>query len=817
MASRQLGVVVEQLRRLTEQAQHKHLPDQQLVDLFVRDHSEAAFQTLIGRHGPMVLGVCGRVLSQPEDVEDAFQATFLVLVRKAASLRRGGSVRNWLYGVACRTAARAKVDAAKRRAREASLPPRVPADTLAEITVRELLTVLDEELCRLPEKHQGPLLLCYLDGKTRDEAAAELGWSLATLGRRLERGRELLRARLARRGIALPAALVPLLLIESGARAAVPMALATSTTKAASHIVAGSSAATVVSARVVALAEGVFRTMWTTKLQYVIVLFLAFGFLGAGAALIAQPRNASPRDEPKIQDEAKAAGKDQAAADRARLRGEWIFDSAMSGEALDGRQQDIINQFWESRMTFAGDEFRLSNIRVSTQQGPQKFNVTARFVLDPSHQPHHIDLVFKDEASLSAIPSGTLKGIYQLEGDTLKLCLPVKGDQVRPGEFKASPGSNRHLVVLKRMPKQSLGDEGGKKEQGFTVRAVDTDGKPVVLAKVGSHADFNILGLGLEWTYWHQMITGENGVAHSHEPPEGWLIARHNGRNLVAIEKVTPYRLLSGPITLTMQPACRVSGRLTCPELEHRKIDLGFTAVCAFPDGIPCNYRCGSEEGAFHFYLPPGNYTLDASGDKVLSVHEPLTVEPGQRELQVDIEFPRPRRLATLMGTPAPELTEIAAWKNGPPVKLADLRGKCVLLVFWMISCPPCLQEMPALFELQDQYREDGLVVLGVHVDTSSDGKADTVEKLDGFLAKVKDRLWKGKDIPFPVALAKHREVRYGTDVHEKAPCKVVADYGVTFFPTHVLIDRQGRISADNIDVSSEAGKALLKKLLQQK
>jgi thiol-disulfide isomerase/thioredoxin len=338
-----------------------------------------------------------------------------------------------------------------------------------------------------------------------------------------------------------------------------------------------------------------------------------------------------------------------------------------------------------------------------------------------------------------------------------------------------------------------------------------------VLAKVGSRADFNILGLGREWTYWNQMITGDNGIARSHEPTEGWLIARHNGRNLVAVEKVTPYRLLSGgPITLVMRPACRVWGRLTCPELGRRKIDLGFTFVCAFPDGIPCNYRCGSEEGTFHFYLPPGNYLLDAGGDRVFSVQKPITVKPGQRELKVDIEFPRPRRLATLQGTPAPELAEIAAWKNGPPVKLADLRGKCVLLDFWMISCPPCLQEMPSLFELQDRYRQDGLVVVSVHVDTSSDGQADTVEKLDGFLAKVKDRLWKGKDIPFSVALAKHREVRYGTDVHEKAPCKVAADYGVTFYPTHVLIDRQGRIAADNIDLSSEVGKALLKKVLQQ-
>jgi thiol-disulfide isomerase/thioredoxin len=434
-------------------------------------------------------------------------------------------------------------------------------------------------------------------------------------------------------------------------------------------------------------------------------------------------------------------------------------------------------------------------------------------------------LAFEGGLGQGIFPPGTFKGIYKVDGDTLSLCLPANSDQERPGDFKAAPGTNQRLLVLKRLPDRQGGAGAGDKYQGITVRTVDTEGKPVLLAKVGTRADFNVLGLGAEWTYRNLMITGENGIARSVEAREDfvganncWLIARHYGRNLAAIERVTPYRLLSagGPITLTMRPACRVTGRLTCPDLERKKIALGWTYVNVAPDGLPCNYRFGSEEGSFDLYLPPGNYTLDAGGDKVHSVLKPITAQPGQRELNVDIEFKLPTRLATLEGTPAPELTEVAAWKNGPPVKLADLRGKCVLLDFWMTSCPPCLQEMPALFELQDRYRENGLVVVSIHVDTSSDGKADTVEKLDGFLAKVKDGQWMGKDIPFPVALAKHREVRYGADVHQVAHCKIMADYGVTFFPTHVLIDRRGRIVADHVDLQSDAGKALLEKVLQE-
>src|SRR5262249_20361609 len=156
----------------------------------------------------------------------------------ASSVGRQGSLGNWLYGVAYRTAARAKVEAARRRARETHALTHPPADPLADLTAREILAVLDAELYRLPEKYRAPLALCYLEGKTRDEAAADLRWSLATLGRRLERGRALLRARLGRRGLALPVALAPLLL-RAAAAAPVPVALAAATVRAATHAAGG--------------------------------------------------------------------------------------------------------------------------------------------------------------------------------------------------------------------------------------------------------------------------------------------------------------------------------------------------------------------------------------------------------------------------------------------------------------------------------------------------------------------------------------------------------------------------------------------------
>src|SRR5262249_39899641 len=152
--------------------------------------------------------VCRRVLLDPHAAEDAFQATFLVLVRKAASLDDRALLGSWLYGVAHRVAVRARADGVRRQQREARAAARHPADPLAEVTARDLCAALADELQRLSDRFRLPLLLCYLEGKTRDEAAQKLGWSLGTLKRRLEQARDLLRARLTRRGLSFPAVLL---------------------------------------------------------------------------------------------------------------------------------------------------------------------------------------------------------------------------------------------------------------------------------------------------------------------------------------------------------------------------------------------------------------------------------------------------------------------------------------------------------------------------------------------------------------------------------------------------------------------------------
>jgi RNA polymerase sigma factor (sigma-70 family) len=245
MATTQAGIVLRHIRGLAAR-QAPQLPDGQLLERFAVGNDAAAFEALLRRHGPLVWGVCRRLLRDGHDAEDAFQATFCALAQKARSIRQLESIAGWLYQVACNAALKARAGAASRLRHERRAGGRPTADPLDELTGREVLTALDEELQQLPERCRAPLVLCYLEGKTRDEAARELGWSLGTLKRRLEQGRACLRARLGRRGLALP---VALLATGTGTGAAVPAALAAECARLAVGTAKGVPAAVAVLAR----------------------------------------------------------------------------------------------------------------------------------------------------------------------------------------------------------------------------------------------------------------------------------------------------------------------------------------------------------------------------------------------------------------------------------------------------------------------------------------------------------------------------------------------------------------------------------------
>jgi RNA polymerase sigma factor (sigma-70 family) len=209
------------------------LSDAQLLERFARWRDEAAFEALVRRHGPLVLGVCQRILRNLQDAEDAFQATFLILVNKAGSIGRPELLANWLYGVASRTALKYRARAAHRRACERQAIPMPQPDPHLQFAWEELRSVLDEELRHLPEKYRAPLVLCYLEGKTNEEAARILGWPSGSMSSRLARGRELLRERLNGRDRALPAGFFALMLTQHAGPVALPEPLVGATVQAA--------------------------------------------------------------------------------------------------------------------------------------------------------------------------------------------------------------------------------------------------------------------------------------------------------------------------------------------------------------------------------------------------------------------------------------------------------------------------------------------------------------------------------------------------------------------------------------------------------
>jgi RNA polymerase sigma factor (sigma-70 family) len=290
-----LNLVLGRLRRLAAGAAND-LSDADLLERFRSRREEAAFTLLMQRHGPMVLGVCRRLLAEEHDAEDAFQATFLVLVRKANSVRQQASLASFLYGVAHRVALKARARSATRRAREREAVTMMPrSDDADPGTGPELRAALEEEVQRLPEKCRLPFVLCCLEGKTHEQAARELRWPKSSVTARLAKARGLLQQRLSGRGFAVTAGALAVLVAEQLSSAAVSAALTLTTVRLAAESLAGTAAAT---APAVALADGVIRGMSMTRLRGTLALLLTVGLAGAGVGLLARPADQAPPSPP---------------------------------------------------------------------------------------------------------------------------------------------------------------------------------------------------------------------------------------------------------------------------------------------------------------------------------------------------------------------------------------------------------------------------------------------------------------------------------------------------------------------------------------
>jgi RNA polymerase sigma factor (sigma-70 family) len=343
MPHKQLDSVVCYVRRVGEASATPELTDAHLLERYTSCHDEDAFAALVRRHGRLVRSVCRHVLHREQDIDDAFQVTFLVFAVKAASIRKAVSVASWLHGVAYRTAMNAKRAYIRRCEQTGNVGGYAKDNPPREAALHEVQAILDDEVQRLPEKYRAPFVLCCLEGKSKAEAAEELGWKEGTVSGRVAQARKQLQGRLARRGVRLAAALSAAELSRTEA----PAALVKCTIKAALCFAAGK-AADLVSAEVAAATQGVLRTMFTTRLKGATAVLVAVGLL-AGAVTAAHQAfptatGAAPQAAPKAVGK-KGAGARKPDESKYVLLGGRVLDS--DGKPVDRAKVWFHLPLWE--------------------------------------------------------------------------------------------------------------------------------------------------------------------------------------------------------------------------------------------------------------------------------------------------------------------------------------------------------------------------------------------------------------------------------------------------------------------------------------
>jgi RNA polymerase sigma factor (sigma-70 family) len=443
------GSLLAFIRRIAASRSHSDLTDGELLHRFAVQREASAFSTLMHRHGPMVLGVCQSILQDAHDAEDAFQATFLVLVRKPKTIGKPASVASWLHGVAYRLAMKARGEAARRRACERQAVTMPSCQPQEEVIWRDLRPVLHQEVDRLPDRYRLPFVLCYLEGKTNEEAAHLLGWPKGTVLSSLSRARERLRRRLTRRGLALASGLLAAMPSPTAALADVPAALAENTFQAALLYTTGSGAVGGIGAPVLAYAEGMLHATFVAKVKRTAVILLALtaGGFGAGVGYrvrqgghegIASVKPPPPESLPREKPPRATQVSHRPAGERGKLQGTW----RVAGAQRYGRAIDVLK---DRRLVIAGDRFTLSGGRGEVSGIIRSAPMEGKFTLGRNN-PAGIDLM----ESSALLGNWHLHGIYSLDGKSLKIRLRNANDDERPGPFVTKPDSGQLLLSLER-------------------------------------------------------------------------------------------------------------------------------------------------------------------------------------------------------------------------------------------------------------------------------------------------------------------------------------------------------------------------------
>jgi RNA polymerase sigma factor (sigma-70 family) len=498
MATAQMEAVIRHLRRVVLRQDGAGRTDGQLLASFIEHKDEAAFEALVHRHGPMVFGVCRRVVGHYQDAEDAFQATFLVLARKASSVKQRERVANWLHGVAHRTAMKAKALTAKRRGREKQVTEMPEPEASHQNQWRDLHSHLDQELNRLADVYRLPILLCDLEGQSIKKTAQQLGWPQGTVAGRLARGRKLLSKRLARYSLAITGGAT---FLQDAASGSVSPMLMASTIKASSAIVSGKPAATgLISANVAVLMKGVLSTMFMTKIKVATAVLMVGTMVVLGGGMLlsgtagGQQAEVRGHDKPATQQVVQSSGKPKVGKNEAatakteheKLRGTWRLVERISHGKTDTPSQ--VTHWWIGK----------DKIAMERTDSPRRQYASYHFWGDnddTTPAAHNIDMTLHlvdtlPERKEYALHSETLKGIYELHGEQLKLCFRVPFGN-RPAKIPADPAKEDNLLVwvLQRETAAPTTDE--EKLQGdWQIVGGEVRGEKIGKADLNPHLSF---------------------------------------------------------------------------------------------------------------------------------------------------------------------------------------------------------------------------------------------------------------------------------------------------------------------------------------
>ena len=483
------------------------------------------------------------------------------------------------------------------------------------------------------------------------------------------------------------------------------------------------------------------------------------------------------------------------------LTGIWLPES----DYLNGGGN--LGYISRSKFIITGQSFSVSNFWGLTK------DIAGTFTLDSSANPPHIDIT-NDQIDCTPIgkpiqyPAGTWPGIYKLDGDVLTVCFQMGSHAQRPSDFHPTGATNADTELLTLVRADA---DFKDYPQVVTVAVIDPQGRPVPNAQVFSslaHLNHfqNPKWNNPDWRYRDVLTADARGCATM--PYDDFRAAgvRDAERKLIGFTTASPAQLQKGAATIRLQPECLLRGTLACQQLTERGKPLGWSDVWLEQNGwVIAEYDTVS--GQYEFPVAPGLYSLRAYGENLKTKRVQITVPPGRDEFEVPPIDLDPLRLVLLQGQPAPELAGVVAWK-GHPVRLADLRGKYVLLDFWGYWCGPCVADMPVLMELHDKFAGRGLAIVTVHVDDH--GEVDSPAKLEEKIASVKASLWGGRDLPFPTALSA------GKNTMDDYDGLTAAQYGVQGFPTTILIDRQGKVVGEFDDSDFKSAAAEIEKLLAQ-